>query len=99
VVLAGVCLFGLGPLAQQIDQQGQPVSRPPTVTAPQPRPAGPFPTATTPSAGLGGSPAARGDTTTVTKQVVVVPNSTCHRYVEALGQSRALTISVQNSCQ
>jgi hypothetical protein len=95
LVIAGVCLAGLGVLTHQVNE-GPSTSSPSTSSGAVPFTA-PAPLVVDRPSALA-RPSPNGESQPL-RQVVVVPRSACHRFVETLGGSPAQTITVQNSCQ
>lgn len=96
LVFAGLCLAGLGVLAHQLGDEPTTHSGSGFATRPGPG-TGPGPVITRrPSATASSDP---GIPPRAFRQVVVVPRSVCHRFVETLGGTPTQALSVQNSCQ
>jgi hypothetical protein len=101
LVLAAVSLIALSLLANCVNagsrQPGTPLGAGTIRSGRSVAPA-PGPTTAAPSRSTG-QPSSVGDQAAASRRVVVVPNSVCHRYVEARAGVTPLVISVQNSCQ
>lgn len=102
LVLAAVTLVALSLLAKGVDtgsgQSRAPWGAGPTSSGRSIAPA-PGPTTAVASRSAGQPSSADHPVAAASRRVVVVPNSICHRYVEARTDITPLIVSVQNSCQ